>query len=393
LFLVPCLLLTGLSGCEKPVNKGGDVLKDVNFAVPFQRPVAEYVYYTGRINAKDTVTIQSRVTGMLLKWHRKEGEYVGKDEILCEIDPAPFEAQLNASKAAVNQAIAAQSFAVATYKRYKDLHDKIKGSVSEQELEQYKAQEEQAKANLDLARENAKLATLNRDWTKVTAPIAGRMSRFFKTPGNIINQDSTVLTTIVSMDPVYAYFDVDEPTLLRIKQAIDAGEMSPIRENKNQVMMKLVDEATYTHLGSVNFLDNQVNPGTGSISVRGEFANPKIKGESYKLLPGMFVRIQLPIGQAKNQYLIRDQVILTEQQGKYVWVIDQESRARKRSVKLGQLQDDGMRVILPASASKDGKNWLKADDKIIVNQLLRISEGLLLENPHQVDMQPKTAGL
>src|SRR5437764_14526774 len=102
--------MTALAGCEKPVGKGEDVLKDVNYSLPVQRPVSEYVYYTGRINAKDTVTIQSRVTGMLLKWHRMEGEHVAKDEILCEIDPEPFKAQLDASSAAVKQSEATKSY-------------------------------------------------------------------------------------------------------------------------------------------------------------------------------------------------------------------------------------------------------------------------------------------
>ena len=393
-----CSLLMITAGCDNTVAKRPDLLKNVAYAIPFECKVPENVFYTGRINAKDTVLIQSRVTGMLLKWNHKEGEIVPKCEVLCEIDPAPFKRQLEAARAAVEQGKAAKDYADATFNRFKDLHDRVPGSVSARELEEYQAQKEQAKASLDLAMANVRMAYLNLDWTKITSPIDGRMSRFFKTKGNIINQDSTQLTTVVSMDPVYAYFDVDEPTLLRIKDAMDRGEMTPIRQGKNKVLMKLVDETYYTHEGTLNFLDNQVNPGTGSISVRGEFPNPKIKTDSYLLVPGMFVRIQLPIGLPKKQHLIKDQVILTEQKGKYVWIISSEKneetgknedRARKRTVRLGQLQDDGTRVILPSTGNKGSTKELKMDDKIIVDQLLRISEGLLLEDSHKVDMEPK----
>jgi multidrug efflux system membrane fusion protein len=386
---IGCFLLM-TTGCERTATKGADVLKGVNYALPFQRVVAENVYYTGRINTKDLVTVQSRVTGQLKKWNAKEGEMVQKGDVLCEIDPEPFEAQLAAAKAAVEQGKASKDYADATYDRFKTLHDTVKGAVSDQELQQYKAQKDQAKASLDLAKENQKIAQLNLDWTKVTSDINGRMSRYYKTQGNIINADSTQLTTVVSMDPMYAYFDVDEPTLILIKKAIDNGEMTPIREGKNRVLMKLVDETQYTHEGTLNFMDNQVNAGTGSISVRGQFANPKIKGtDSYLLVPGMFVRVQLPIGKPKMQYLIKDQVIMTEQQGKFVWTIDQENKARKRSVRLGQLQDDGTRVVFPPTGNS---NTLKMDDRIITDQLLRVSEGVLLVEPQKVDMEPQKKG-
>src|SRR5262249_27098823 len=203
-------------------------------------------------------------------------------------------AQLEAAEAAVSQNKASLKFAQATNERFKGLEAKQKGAVSKQELDQYQAQEDQAIANLNLAKANLISAKLNLEWTKIYSPIDGIISRFYLTTGNLVNQDVTQLTTLVRMDPMYAYFDVDEPTLLRIKQAINEGKIAdPSKGGNVPVEMGLAGEEGYPHPGRVNFFDNQVNPGTGSLSVRGEFENHRPAGGTYLLLPGMFVRIRL----------------------------------------------------------------------------------------------------
>ncbi len=197
----------------------------VPVAKPIQAKVRDYVYYTGRTNAKDAVTIVPRVTGYLEKMPFKEGAEVKKGTLLFEIDDRPYKAQLDAAKAAVAQNEASLKYAQATNERFKELDKKQPGAVIKQELDQYQAQEDQAIANLNLAKANLISAKLNLEWTKIYSPIDGIISRYYLTPGNLVNQDVTQLTTLVRMDPMYAYFDVDEPTLMRIKQAIQEGKV------------------------------------------------------------------------------------------------------------------------------------------------------------------------
>ena len=188
---------------------------------------------------------------------------------------------------------------------------------------------------------------LNHEFTKVVSPISGMISRYYLTQGNLVNQDQTLLTTVVSLDPIYAYFDMDEPTLLRIRKAINEGKMKRRRANglRVPVFMGLQGEAGFPHEGSVNFVNNQLNPTTGSILVRGVFPNPKPPEGTRLLSPGMFVRIRLPIGEPHPAVLVVDKAIGSDQGIKFVYVIDKDSKAQYRRVTTGSLQEDGLRVI------------------------------------------------
>jgi multidrug efflux system membrane fusion protein len=190
------------------------------------------------------------------------------------------------------------------------------------------------------------------------------------TPGNLVNQDVTQLTTLVRMDPMYAYFDVDEPTLLRIKQAINERKIVNPQGGGMPVEMGLAGEEGFPHAGKVNFFDNQVNAGTGSISVRGEFENHKPEGGTYLLLPGMFVRIRLPIGEEQEALLVIDRAVTSEQGRKNLYVVDKDSKVESRSVTLGSLQDDGLRVIL---------SGLKKDDWVLYGSLQQVSPGMTVQ--------------
>jgi multidrug efflux system membrane fusion protein len=368
--------LTFLAGCDRAAALPGstDALV-VPVAKPIQAKVRDYVYYTGRTNAKEAVTIVPRVTGYLEKMPFKEGAEVkgpvldkgGKvidpGTLLFEIDDRPYKAQFEAATAAVKQNEASVRYAVATNTRFKLLDKDQKGAVSEQQLEQYQAQEDIAKANFKLAEANLESAKLNLAWTKVYSPIDGIISRYYMTSGNLVNQDVTQLTTIVRMDPMYANFDVDEPTLLRIRQAINDGKIRDPQGGSLPVEMGLSGEDGFPHAGKVNFFDNQVNAGTGSISVRGEFQNHKPKGGTYLLLPGMFVRIRLPMGDEQDELLVKDSAITSEQGRKYVYVVDADNKVEARSISVGPLQDDGLRVILTG---------LKKDDWVVVNALQQV---------------------
>ena len=165
------------------------------------------------------------------------------------------------------------------------------------------------------------------------------------TVGNLVNQDQTLLTTVVSLDPMYVYFDLDEPTLLRIRKARQSGEVKPAPGGQLPVLMGLQGEDGFPHQGVVNFVDNQVNPATGSISVRGVFPNPRPNDGPRLLSPGMFVRVRLPIDRPHQALLVIDRAINFDQGLKFVYVVDAQDKVQYRRVTTGSLQEDGLRVV------------------------------------------------
>jgi multidrug efflux system membrane fusion protein len=390
--LLPALLLVAGGGCEPNKAKIAEAKAPaVPVAKPLQRLISDNVDYTGRLNAIDSVNILPRVTGYLVKMPFKEGSDVKKGELLFEIDPRPYVAQFDAAKAQLEQSKASQRYAKATNERFHALAVKEPGAVSQQELDQYQAQEEQSGANVDLAKANLEAAKLNLDWTKVEAPIDGHISRYYQTKGNLVNQDQTMLTTIVSNDPMYLYFDMDEPTLLRIKRLVNEGKIERSESSGTNpiVLMGLEGEDGFPHKGSVNFFDNTVNAMTGSISVRGAFPNPipEKKAEEKKgtrlFVPGMFARVRFPIGQPHEALLVIDRAIGSDQGLRYVYVVDSEKKVQKRRVTTGTLEEDGMRVIL------DG---LQPDEWVAVGGIQQLRDRMEIQ-PDQQQTMPTLGGL
>ena len=342
-----CLTLVGLAmlGCSNgsPQIAPPQALV-VPVSQPIQREVTDYVDFTGRTDAVNTVNIVPRVTGYLVKMPFKEGSLVKKDELLFEVDPRPYKAQLDQAEGQVNLYQAQLKLAKATLDR--DLAiSKTPGAISLQQLDQDRASVEEAEASVKAAQASLEVFKLNLSFCSVTSPIDGMVARYFLTLGNLVNQDQTLLTTVLSLDPMYAYFDMDEPTLVQIRQAIGAGKIKPYEKGNIPVFMGLQGEEGYPHEGTINFVNNQVNPATGSIAVRGVFPNPVLKENVRLLSPGMFVRIHLPIGQPQAGLLIIDRAIASDQGLKYVYVIDGKNKAQYRRVTTGALQPDGMRVI------------------------------------------------
>lgn len=396
-----CLIALILVGCERSGVKVAPAESPVvPVAKPVQREVTDYIDYTGSTRAKHSVIIQPRVTGILVDMPFEEGKDVKKNDVLFEIDPEPYKAQLKAAQAAVAQNVAALAYAKETNLQFKDIAKTSKDAVTLRELNQYKSLEEQASAALDFARANLKSAELNLGYATIKSPIDGRISRYYLTKGNLVNQDVTQLTTVVSMDPMYVYFDMDEPTLLRIKRAMAEGRISPPRlspaalpslagstvglsgsplskadllasfaalvGSDAPVSIGLQGEDGYPHQGVINFIDNQVNPGTGSISVRGVFTNPH-EGGTYLLSPGMFVRVRLPIGQPQNELLVIDRAITSDQGLKYVYVLGADKKVEARRVTVGALQEDGLRVVTQG---------IKKDDWVVVGALQQVRPGM-----------------
>jgi multidrug efflux system membrane fusion protein len=336
---------------------------------PAQRQVTEYVEYTGRADAIETVGIKARATGYLKRAPFTEGAEVKKGDLLFEIDPAPYEAQLAQAEAQVRVAEANLVLAQASYNRVKNLTGSA--AVSPQEIDQARAAADAADAQVRAAKATAEVYRLNLGYTKVTSPIDGQVSRYYYTAGNLVSQDQTLLTTVVSTDPMFAYFDMDERTLLRIRTAINEGRVQPRSPgNDLPVLMGLEGEDGFPHKGTVNFVNNVVNPSTGTIAVRGLFPNPRPANGRRLLSPGMFVRIRLPIGQPHPAILVVDRAIGSDQGLKYVYVIDADKKVRYRRVTTGALEDDGLRVI------EDG---LKPGELVAVGAIQQLRPGMDVE--------------
>jgi multidrug efflux system membrane fusion protein len=336
-----------------------------------QREITEFVMFTGRTEAIQLVDIRPRVTGYLTKMLFREGSEVKQGDLLFEVDPRPYQAQYDQAVGQVKLYEAQLKLAKTTLDRGLTVA-KTPGAIAKQQIDQDQAAVEEAEARLKAFNASLVIYKLNLDFTQVTSPINGQVSRFYLTVGNLVNQDQTLLTTVVSLDPMYAYFDVDEPTVLRVRKAVNEGKIKRYQEGKIPVYMGLQGEEGFPHQGTLNFVNNQVNPATGSILVRGVFPNPiPASGTTRVLSPGMFVRIRLPIGQPHPALLVIDRAIGSDQGLKYVYVVNKDNKVEYRRVTTGALQDDGMRVIL---------SGLKADESVVVG-------GLQLVRPN-MEIQP-----
>ena len=241
---------------------------------PVQQEVTDYVDFTGRTDAVQAVNVVARVTGYLVQMPFKEGSEVKKDQLLFEIDPRPYQDQLTLGQAQLATYKAQQQLADANFVRATPTHQGQDRSVSKN-LSNTSRRRNRPPPRSSPPKQTSRFIQLNLEFTRVTSPIDGQVSRYYLTLGNLVNQDQTLLTTVVSLDPMYAYFDMDEPTLLRVRQGDQRGEDQAVASGEQiPVLMGLQGEDGFPHAGTINFVNNQVNPATGSISVRGVFPNP-----------------------------------------------------------------------------------------------------------------------
>ena len=374
MLLLICGLIVVAPGCGGITLPSADTTPPVvTISQPLTRNVTDYIDYTGRTDAVNSVDIRPRVTGYLVKMPFTEGSEVKKNDLLFEIDPRPYQALLDQAEGQVALNNARLKLAKADNARAKEIN-KTPGAISTQDLDTYQAKEEEAMAELAASTANLETYKLNREFCEVTSPIDGEVSRYFFTLGNLANQDTTLLTTVVSLDPIYAYFDVDERTLLEIRNAINTGMLELLGPGEIPVMMGLQGEDGYPHKGVVNFVNNRVDPFTGTITLRGLFANPKPETGVRLLSPGLFARVRVPVGQPHAALLVTDRAVGTDQGLKYLYVVDKDNKVRYQRVTLGALQDDGLRVIT------DG---LKADDWVIVTGLQMARPGMTVSPDRQ----------
>ena len=374
--LICLFAVTSLVGCGSPPPIVPPPTPQVTVSEPKVREVVDYEDFTGRTDAASSVDIRARVSGYLIKVNFKDGDVVKQGELLYEIDARPFQAALDEAKGQVQYLMAVKKLADIQVKRYTELAKKA--AASEQDLDQYLAQQAENLGQLKTAEAKVVNAQLNLDFTRVTAPIAGRVSRTFVTAGNLVNADSTLLTTLRSIDPMYAYFNIEEPTVLRIQKMVRDGIIKMRITRKVHVQMGLADdvERKFPLSGLLDFVNNTIDPQTGTLQVRGTFENAYTpNGPPPVLTPGLFVRVRLHAGMPHQVLLLTERAIGTDQGQKFVYVVDKDNKVVYRPVKLG-LMFDGLQAI---------EEGLKPGDRVVVNGLQRIRPGVQVETD-QADM-------
>ena len=352
------LLSVLLVGCDNSVaQNAAPPAPAVSAADVVVKSISQWDSFNGRIEAVESVQLRPRVSGYIDKVNYTDGQEVKKGEVLFTIDDRTYRAALEQAQAnlarAKTQASLAQSEANRT--------DKLVNTnvVSREEWEQRRSAATQAQADIRAAQAAVDAAQLNLDFTKVTAPIDGRASRALITSGNLVTAGDTasVLTALVSQKTVYVYFDVDESTYLHYQNLARSGQGASSNHTALPVEIGLTGEEGYPHQGKVDFLDNQLTPSTGTIRMRALLDNAQ-----RQFTPGLFARVRLPGSAEFKATLIDDKAVLTDQDRKYVYIVDKEGKAQRRDITPGRLAD-GLRIV---------RQGLNPGDKVIVEGLQKV---------------------
>lgn len=398
--LAICAALLSTSGCwKKEAQLGSTKPVEVVVSPAVLREITDFEDFTGRLEAMHRIDIRAQVKGYLKKVYFKEGEEVKKGDPLFEIDPTVYQSEAEHAKATVNQATERVRRLKGDYDRAKVL--RANKSITPEDFEKVAGEYNEAVAAEKVAVTSKQKADLYLGFTKIYAePVGGVTGRAMIDPGNFVEAEKTILTTIVSYDPIYAYFDVDERTILsRDRRRISQGKSRTI-EVDAKVLLALSDEKEFEHIGVVDFVDNAVNPGTGTKRMRAVFENTK------KLLsPGLFVRVRYPIGTPHPAIIVPEVAIGSDQGQKFVYVVDKDNEVVYRKVKTG-IQLKGYRVIEDVHYKQkagggfetdgEGKkiiiDGLEVGEKVIVSGLQRVRQRIKVsyKTPEEV---PADAGV
>ena len=377
------VIVTMLGGCGQAAKDPSASTKAAAQAPPSEVTVAafqsrllpEYLEVTGRIEAVREVDVRCRITGYLTKIFFRDGQFVKAGDPLYEIDPRPYGAQLESAKGSLEKLFGERRFAEVQVARYEKLS--AKGAASVQEFDTWKAKLEENTGAVAAARAQVEFARLNVEFCTVTSPIDGQIGRTQLQVGNLINQDSTTLATVVSIDPIYVYFNVDEPTFVRVVRTM-RGESEPAMVDRRQFVVDigLVDdrERHYPYRCVVDFLNNQVDPQTATITVRGVLENPHDPDPAHPRPPlfrsGMFIRARLPLGKPADLTLVPEAAIGSNQDRKVLWLVGVDGTVHSREVLPGQKVGAWIAV-----RSADPARPLDASDRVVVRGLQRCREG------------------
>ena len=334
----------------------------VTISPPLQKEIVEWDQFTGQFQAVDFVEIRARVAGYLTEIHFQDGQTVKKGDLLFVIDPRPYEAALASMRAQLGQAEAQVGLAQAQLNRSAELRkrDFEPASAYDQRVSDLKV----ATASVEAAKAAIRTAELNVEFTRITAPITGRISRHQVSIGNLISGGdggaATLLTTIVSLDPIYFNFDMSEADYLAYQRASAKGLMRSTRDNTVAVSLHLTDEKGWPHEGRMNFVENQVDRLSGTIRVRAVFANPNLL-----FTPGQFGRIRIPGSEPYQAILIPDAAVVTDQSRKIVLTVNDENVIVPKIIRPGPSYE-GLRIV---------RSGLQPTDKIVINGLMRARPG------------------
>ncbi|MCE9686421.1 efflux RND transporter periplasmic adaptor subunit [Shewanella sp. AS16] len=353
-----------LSACSQPQAEqaGQQALPQVDVAQVIQERITEWDEFTGRLQAPETVTLVPRVSGYIQEVHFKEGAMVEAGELLFQIDPNAFIAEVQRLSAELTSAQTAQQLAANDFERANKLfgHNAVSAELLDSRLA-HKRQTAAAVASVQAALDKAKL---DLSYTKVTAPIAGRVSYALVTAGNYVSAGQSQLTRLVSTANMHAYFDVDEQTYLKYARLTAQGKLADKRDGGNPVYMALANDSDFNYVGKVDFVDNAVDQRTGTIRVRASFDN-----RDNLLLPGLFARIRVAGSASYDAVLIDDKAIGTDLNNKFVLLVNEQNQLEYRGVTLGE-KVRGLRII---------SQGLSANDRIVVKGLQRVRPKMQVE--------------
>jgi membrane fusion protein, multidrug efflux system len=371
-------VLSLLAACgNKPADQGAPPAMEISVAVVPEREITEWDEYSGRLEAVQTVEIRPQVSGYLQEVKFEEGRDVKKGDLLFLIDPRPYQAELDRAQAEVERSRTAADLAQSDLTRADKLLESR--AMSKEEYDSRNAARVSALSAVKASEAAVAIARLNLSYTRVTSPINGRVGRAEVTLGNLVagglTGQATRLTTVVSLSPMYAYFEAAEQNYLKYMDLARSGQRPLSREHANPVFMAVGNETEFKHEGYMDFVDNRVNAGTGTLLGRAVFPNP----DQY-LTPGMFVRVRL-IGTSKYKGpVINDRAVATDQDRRFVLVVGEGDKVEYRAVTTGPLAD-GLRVV---------REGVKPGDRIIINGLQRVRPGMVVK-PRIVPMEGEPA--
>ena len=355
-----------LHGDESQAQTAAGAPPEVTVAQALSRRVSDSADFTGRLQAVNTAQVQPRVGGFVESVHFQEGALVHKGDVLFQLDARPYQAEVD--RLTANQAQARAQLSLAGINQRRATMLLAQHAIAQQEADRLATAAQSARAQLGAATAALAAARLNLDFTKVRSPIDGRVSNAKVTPGNLVTS-SDVLTSVVSVNPVYVYFDVDEQTWLKLDHLRADAKLAG-RSARIEAAMGLADEAGYPHAGRLDFVDNQLHTGSGTMRLRAVFDNTE-----GLYTPGLYARVQLQSGQARSRVLVDDRAIGTDLGNQFVYVVDKDQKVQYRKVDTGALFH-GLRVI---------DNGLSVQDVVVVNGLQRVRPG--------IEVNPKTVAM
>ena len=365
MLLAAAVWVAFLAGCGQKENKyAPPPPPQVSVRLPLQKPVTDYVELTGNTQAVDQVELQARVEGFLTSIHFKDGDYVKKGDLLFTIEQAPYQAKLQEAQGRLAATEAQLLRAQQEYDR--QLYLFKENATAKSEVERWKAQRDAAQASVEEGRANLELAKINLGYTRVTAPFDGRADRHLVDPGNLVGAGKpTPLAYITRLEPIYAYFNLNERDLVRLMAKRREKGVTNLEEHPVPVYGGIEGEKGYSVEGRLDFASTSVDPNTGTILLRAVFDNPRLGAAPPRLLPGMFMRIRIPVDVRPNALLVPERALGVDQGGRYLLVVNNENVVEQRPVKVGARVDDEMVI----------EEGLKGDERVVVDGIQRARPG------------------